>query len=210
MKICIFAETKDFDIRLYKVLCTRLLKECYCFEDIEFADHSFDPEGKGNLLKHLCTEIDLISEQNPDLEIIFVFADCDDLAPKKQRKIIRDLINEHVTHFPSENIILGSPKRNVEGWLLSDIDNLNHYLPKSIKEFPHAEIISDPKIAFKSIWEMSGKHEKKPIFASQLCSSINFMTLCRRSQTFLTFHEDLRQIIEIKYPHKSHTGHQII
>lgn len=195
MKICIFAETKKFDLSLYKVLCSRILKECFSVNSIDIIDHSFDPGGKGLLIKQVPSLIDPIKERNPDLKLIFIFIDSDNLTYKKQRKKMVKALQGKVRNHSSNLIAIACPQRNIEAWLLSDVEVLNSFLDIELRMFPKAESIVDPKEEFSKIWGHTGRKEKINSFALKITQSIDIHLLSRRSLSFHSFHEDLRSII---------------
>lgn len=196
MKICIFGETKDLDVSLYKKLCARILGEHFNITDINFVDTAFDPGSKGKLLKQICFQIDLTAEANVDLDAIFIFTDSDDKKYHVQKNEILKLIETRVRHFPHDAIIVATPQRNIEAWLLSDIGNINRIIGKSIKEFPPAEKIEDPKGHFKTLWGSTGKTVKYSSFALKIATSMNLKTVYKKSKAFSAFHNDLVRFMD--------------
>lgn len=162
MKICIFGESLDFDSKLFNILCSRVLKECFGINQIEIVKHEFDPGGHGQLEKQAPILIDLFFQSDPKLNIVFIFRDSDNLTYKKRRKKIMEILKGKVKDFPLDSIIVGVPKRNIEAWLISDTNNINKIAGTTLSNrFLKAENIVDPKEKFNKIWELTGKSEKK-------------------------------------------------
>lgn len=210
MKICIFAESPKFDLKLYKVLCSRILRECFGISQIEIVPHSFDPNGHGQLEKQSPTLIDLFAESNPNIDIFFIFRDSDELTYKRRRKKLKELFASSIKNFKLESLIIAAPQRNIEAWLITDIQNINVICRTTLRRFSNEERIIDPKNEFIKIWEMTGKKEKISVLACNIIETIDIACLYRRSEAFHCFHEDIRELISRILPGVRHRGHNLI
>ncbi len=205
MKVCVFAETLSFDRIIYQALCQRIFKECYSYHAIEFVDHSFEPNGKGQLIKQVPTQIDVQFDLNPDIDLIIIFIDSDNLSPQTQRSQLRRELND--VKFPQGSIIIAAPKRNIESWLISDIEAVNAVSGLSLPEFPKAELIADPKAEFNNIYRSTHNVDIKSVFATNIISKAHIFKLFTHSLAFRTFHEHVRQFIHDKEPSRAHATH---
>ena len=207
MKLCIFGETKDFDIAVYKALVIKIFHECFGIENLSFHEPSFDPYGKGILLKQLALEIDLASDTNSDLNFIFVFADSDDKSFEEQEREIDKLVRGKVKNFAYEAIIIAVPQKNIEAWLLSDIGAINKTAGRKYKTMPEAEKIAKPKEKLREIYGKEGKKTTYSKFALSIIEKINIDVLTKQSKSFNSFHQKLISRIRQVSKASSHIDH---
>lgn len=133
-------------------------------------------------------------DQNLHLAIYFTDCDLNDSSELKE-KITRE-INIADEFFINKSII-GTPKRNLEDWILKDFSNIKRYfgLPGRTR-LPRGD---DPKnILLKYIGEMEVRKRRAEVY-SEIIKGINLNLLERNFIEFKNFKRDLlSKVREIK------------
>lgn len=193
MKISLLAETLDFDLQCYQTLILKVLNDIFNFKDVTFSqtDSSLFIGSKGKLIKRLDQKIDILAENTHELDVIFVFVDCDNLTPHDQIREIKKKL-DLIQHFSKHKVIIGLPKRNIEAWLLSDTYRILGLSKKNIPSFNKVEEISDPKGEFRGIWKTNSGNVKYETFAKKIINNMDLKNVISNSETFVIFLQDMK------------------
>ena len=195
----VLAETKELDIAVYTVLVRRIVTELFLIPRCAFLESDTEFGTKGKLIKQLGLLIDILTEQQTDVHIVFVFVDSDNLSYSQQLKLLRKKIVS-VQNFPHQRIVIGIAQRTIEAWLLADIKALQ--VVSSVQDIPvhtagDVSAIREPRSKLKTVWTISGKKAPYPEFAKRLAAALDVQILKNRSKTFQQFLDDLDAALKL-------------